>query len=242
MVILSFGGTAIAFSTANWAIFRFYKQYTRILILPYAHLHLLFPIFHIVDFSWAPKNWCLWPTVVGKTLESPLDSKEIKPVHPKGTQPWVFTGRTDAEAEAQILWPSDARSWCIGKDYHAGKDRRKEETGMTEDKMVGWHDWFNELEFEQTLGNTEGLGSRSAALHGVEKSHTWLSDWTTTAIKLLTKERSFKSVPFKILSWKFIYLASITEHLNAVVIVVEKAGTSSLTHKAFILAEEKVIL
>ena len=147
MAILSFGGTTIAFSTANWAILRFYKQYTRIFIFPYAHLHLLFPIFHIVDFSWAPKNWCLWPAVVGETLESPLDSKEIKPVHPKGTQPWVFTGRTDAEAEAQILWPSDVKSWLIAKDPDAGKDWRREK-GMTEDERVGWHHWFNGHEFE----------------------------------------------------------------------------------------------
>ena len=196
----------------------------------------------MVDFSWVPKNWCLRPAVLGKTLESPLDSKEIKPVHPKGTQPWVFTGRTDAEAEAPILWPSDARSWFIGKDSDAGKDWRTEETAMTEDEMVGWHDWFNGLEFEQTPGNREGLGSlESCSPWGWKESYV-MSDWTTTAIKLLTKERFFKTVPLKILSWKFIYLASVTEHLNAVVIVVEKAGTSSLTHKAFILAEEKVIL
>ena len=85
-----------------------------------------------------------------KILESPLDSKEIKPVNSKGNQSWIFIGRTDAEAEAPILWPPDAKSWLTGKDPDAGKDWRQEEKGMTEDKMVGWHHWLNGHEFEQT--------------------------------------------------------------------------------------------
>ena len=97
--------------------------------------------------------WCL-----GR-LESPLDSKEIKPVYPKGNQFWLFTGRTDAKAEAQILWPPDAKNQLIGKDPHGGKDWRQEEKGMTEDEMVGWHHWFNGHEFEQALGDGEGEGS-----------------------------------------------------------------------------------
>ena len=97
-------------------------------------------IFHFSDHRLQLSTKELVPlTCGGKTLKSPLDSKEVKPVHSKGTQPWGFTGRTDAEAEARKLWPSDARSWFIGKDFHAGKDWRKEETGMTEDEMVGWH-------------------------------------------------------------------------------------------------------
>ena len=98
--------------------------------------------------SWVPKNWCSWTVVLEKTLENPLDCKEIQPVHPKGDQSWVFFGRTDAEAETPILWPSDAKSWLIGKDLDAGKDWRLEEKGTTEDEMVGWHHWLNELEFE----------------------------------------------------------------------------------------------
>ena len=89
--------------------------------------------------SWALKNWCLWTLVLEKTLESPLDCKEIQPVHPKGDQSWVFIERTDVEAETPILWPPGAKSWLIWKDPHAGKDWRQEEKGTTEDEMVGWH-------------------------------------------------------------------------------------------------------
>ena len=97
--------------------------------------------------SWAPKNWCFWTVVLEKTLESPLDGKEIQPVHPKGNQSWVFIGRTDAEAETPILWPPNAKSWLICKDPDAGKDWRHEEKGMTEDEMVGWHHQLNGHEF-----------------------------------------------------------------------------------------------
>ena len=95
--------------------------------------------------SWVLKNWYLWTVVLEKTLESPLDSKEIEPVHSKGNQSWRFIGRTDAEAEAEapILWPPDAKNWLIGKDPDAGKDWRCEEKGMTEDEMVGWHHWLD---------------------------------------------------------------------------------------------------
>ena len=102
--------------------------------------------------GWAPKNWCFWTAVLQKTLESPLDSKEIKAVNPKGNQPWLFIGRTDAEGEAPILWPSDANSQLTGKGPDAGRDWGQEEKGMTEDEMVGRHHWLNGQEFEQTLG------------------------------------------------------------------------------------------
>ena len=88
--------------------------------------------------SWAPKNWCFW-TVVLEILDSPLDSKEIQPVYPKGDQSWVFIGRTDVEAETPILWPPRAKSWLVGKDPNAGEDWGQEEKGMTEDEMAGWH-------------------------------------------------------------------------------------------------------
>ena len=97
---------------------------------------------------WAPKNWCFWNVVLEKTLESPLDCKETQPVYPKGNQSWIFIGRTDAEAEAQILWPSDVKNWLIGKDPDAGKDWRQEEKGTTENEMVGWHHRLNGDEFE----------------------------------------------------------------------------------------------
>ena len=97
--------------------------------------------------SWVPKNWCFW-TVLEKTLESPLDCKEIQPVCPKGNQSWIFTGRTDAEAENPIVWPPDAKNWLIWKDPAAGKDWRLEEKGTTEDEMVGWYHLLNGHEFE----------------------------------------------------------------------------------------------
>ena len=109
--------------------------------------------------SWAPKNWCFW-SVLEKTLESCWDCK-IKPVNPKGSQSWIFIGRTDAEAETKILWPPVGKNWLIGKDSDAGKDWRQEEKGVTEDEMVGWHHWLNGHEFEQTPGDNEGQGSLS---------------------------------------------------------------------------------
>ena len=108
--------------------------------------------------SWAPKNWCFWAVVLKKTLESPLDCKEIQPVYPKGNQSWIFFGRTDAEAEAAIFWSCDAKNWLIWKDADAGKDW-KEEKGTTEDEMIGWHHRFDGHECEQALGVGDGQGS-----------------------------------------------------------------------------------
>ena len=98
--------------------------------------------------SWAPQNWCFWTVVLEKNLESPLDSKEIQQVHPKGNQSWIFIGRTHVEAETPILWPPDTKSWLNGKDPDAGKDWRQEEKGMTDDEIVGWHHRLDGLEFE----------------------------------------------------------------------------------------------
>ena len=98
--------------------------------------------------NWAPKNWCFWNLVLEKTLESPFDCKEIQPVYPKGNQSWIFIGRTDAEAEALVLWPPDVKNWLIGKDPDAGKDWRQEEKGTTENEMVRWHHRLNGHEFE----------------------------------------------------------------------------------------------
>ena len=108
--------------------------------------------------SWALKNWCFWTVVLEKTLESPLDGKEIQPVHPEGDKSWVSTGRTDAKAETPILWPPDAKSWLIGKDPDAGRDWGQEQKGTTEDEMAGWHHWLDGHEFEQTLGVGDGQG------------------------------------------------------------------------------------
>ena len=98
--------------------------------------------------SWVPKNWCFWTVVLEKTLESPLDCKEIQPVHPKGDQSWVFIGRTGAEAETPVLWPTYAESWLTGKYPDAGRDWGQEEKGMTEDEMAGWHSRLDGHEFD----------------------------------------------------------------------------------------------
>ena len=126
--------------------------------------------------GWALKNWCFWTVVLEKTPESPLDCKEIKPVHPKGNQPWIFIGRTDAEAP--ILWPPDVRGWLNGKDPDAGIDWRQEEKGTTEDEMAGWHHWLNGRELSELRELVMDRETWPAAAHGVAKSQTRLSDWT----------------------------------------------------------------
>ena len=106
------------------------------------------------------------------TLEIPLDSKEIQPVNPNRNQPWIFIGRTDAEAESPILWPPDAKNWLIGKDPDAREDWREEEKGMTDDEVVGWHHWLNGHEFEQTQGIVKDREPWHAAVHGVAELDT----------------------------------------------------------------------
>ena len=128
--------------------------------------------------SWAPKNWCFWTVVFEKTLESPLDYKEIQPVHPKGDQSWVFIGKTDAETETPTVWPPGAKSWLIWKDPDAGKDLRWEEKETTEDEMAGWHHRSMDI----SLGGLRELvmdrEAWLAAVHWITKSQTQLSNWT----------------------------------------------------------------
>ena len=125
------------------------------------------------------KNWCFWTVLLEKTLESPLDCKEIQPVNPKGNQSWIFTARTDAEAETPLLWPPDAK-WLIGKDPDAGKDWRQKEKGMTKVEMVGWHHQLNGHEFEQAPGvgdGQESLACCSSWGHKESDTIEWLN-WT----------------------------------------------------------------
>ena len=123
--------------------------------------------------SWVLKNWCFWIVVLEKTLEIHLVCKEVRPVNPKGNQPWIFIGRTDAKAEALVLWPPDSKSQLFGKDSDAGKDWGQEEKGTAEDEMVEWHHWLKGDEFEQTLGHSEGQG-------GLACCSPWgLKDWVT---------------------------------------------------------------
>ena len=132
--------------------------------------------------SWAQKNWCFWTVMLEKTLESPLDCKEIQSVHPKGYQPWVFIGRTNVEAETPILWPPDVKSWLIGKEPNAGKDWGQEEKGMTEDEMVGWH---HQLDGHEVWVNSRSWWwtGRPGVLRFMESQrvgHDWVTEvnWT----------------------------------------------------------------
>ena len=119
---------------------------------------MVFPMVMYGCESWTVKNWCFWTVVFEKTLSSPLDCKEIQPVHPKGDQSWVFIGRTDAEAETPILWPPHAKSWLIGKDPDAGRDWGQEEKGTTEDEMARWHHLLDAHKFGWTPGVGDGQG------------------------------------------------------------------------------------
>ena len=133
--------------------------------------------------GWALKNWCFRTVVLEKTLESPLDCKEIQPVHSKGDQSWVFFGRNDAKAETPILWLPDAKRWLIGKDSDAGRDWGQEEKGTTEDKMAGWHHQLNGHEFGWTPGVGDGQGGLACCMQfmGLQRvGHDWVTElnWT----------------------------------------------------------------
>ena len=131
-------------------------------IFPWGIMFLAFLLLNRVSLGdlKVPRNWCFWTVVLEKTLESPLDCKEIQPVHSEGHQPWDFFGRNDAKAETPVLWPPDAKSWLIGKDSDAGRDWGQEEKGMTEDEMAGWHHWLDGHESEWTLGVGDGQGGQ----------------------------------------------------------------------------------
>ena len=146
--------------------------------------------------------------VLEKTLESPLDSKEIKPVNSKGNQSWIFIRRTDAKAETLVLWSPEVKNWITGKDTDAGKVWAQNEKGATEDKMVGWHHWLNGHEFEQIPGDSEGHGNLACCSPWGLKSQTQLSNWTATgesAVKTLSantgKEKDMATFS-SILAWK----------------------------------------
>ena len=141
--------------------------------------------------SWALKNSCFWTVVLEKTLESPLDCKEIQPVHPQENQSWrtdwkSFIGRTDAEAETPILWPPDTKNWLNGKDPNSGKDWSQEENGMTEDEMVGCHYRHNTHEFEQALGIGDGQGSLAMlqSIGSQRARHYWATELNTSHMNI----------------------------------------------------------
>ena len=133
----------------------------------------------------ALKSWCFWIVVLEKTLQSLLDSEEIQAVSTERSQPWVFIGRTNAEAEAPILWPPDMKTWLIGKDPDAGKDWGQEEKGVTEKEIFEWHHWLKGHEFERTPGESEGQGSLACCSPWLAKSGTQLSNNPKKEIALL---------------------------------------------------------
>ena len=138
-------------------------------------VHLVWELDH--KEGWTLKNWCFWTVVLEKTLESPLDCKEIQPVHPKGNQSWIFTGRSDAETEAPIRWPSDGKNRLIEKYLNAGEDWRQKEKRMIKDEMVGWHHRFNGHEFEQAPGVGDGQGSLVCCHSwGRRVGHDWVTE------------------------------------------------------------------
>ena len=149
--------------------------------------------------SWVPKNWCFWTVVLEKILESPLDCKEIQPVHSKGDEPWVFFGRNDANAETPVVWPPHAKSWLIGKDSGAGRDWGQEEKGTTEDEMAGWHHWLDGCEFEWTLGVGDGQGGLVCCNSwGCKESNVteWLN-WTDKFLKIDPRRYRIYEFPYR---------------------------------------------
>ena len=148
-------GQVFRSSLAMWFWLRIIGVPKQVACPPKGHVFFFFNYWRIKK----AEHWRTDAVVLEKTLESPLDCKEIKPINRKGNQSWIFTGRTEAEAESPILWPPDVKNWLTGKDSHAGKDWGQEEKGVTQDEMVGWHHRLNGHELEQTPGDSEGQGS-----------------------------------------------------------------------------------
>ena len=140
--------------------------------------------------GWALKNLCFWTVVLEKTLESPLDCKEIQPVHSED-QPWDFFRRNDVKAEAPVLWPPHAKSWLIGKDSDAGRDWGQEEKGTTEDEMAGWHHKLDDVSLSEVREIVMDREAWRAAIHGVTKSRTRLSDWTELILYMQNLEKKW---------------------------------------------------
>ena len=142
------------------------------------------------------KNWCFWTMMLEKTLKSPLDSKEIQPVHPKGNQSGIFIGRTDAEAETPIRWPLDVKNWLLWKDLDAGRDWGQEEKGTTEDEMAGWHHWLDGHESEWTPGVGDGQGGLGVLrfMESQRVGHGWVTEVNWTKITCTIKGSSIVAV------------------------------------------------
>ena len=152
--------------------------------------------------SWGPKNWCFWTVVLEKTLESPLDCKEVQPVHSEGDQSWLFIGRTDAKAETPVVWPPHAKSWLIGKDSDAGRDWQKEK-GMTEDEMARWHHQLDGYEFEWTPGVGDGQGGLACCNSWCRKLSETTERLNWTELNDIWERRQKQTFSWKYLSIHF---------------------------------------
>ena len=186
--------------------------------------------------SWAPKNWCFWTVVLQKTLESPLDCKEIQPARPKGDQSWVFIGRTDVEAKTPILWLPDVRNWLIWKDPDARKDWGEEEKGMTQDEMVGWYHQLIDMslgELQELVIDREAWGT---AVHGVTKSRTQLSNWTELNWEICYHLSGFLSTS---LIWPYVYTSLISSacyiHMGLLAITLDNEYIENLSLQEVLL-------
>ena len=160
--------------------------------------------------GWAPKNWCFWTVVLEKTLESPLDCKEIQPVHSEGDQPWDFFGRNDAKAETPVLWPPHVKSWLIGKDFDAGRDWGQEEKGAAEDEMAGWHHALDGRESEWTPGDGDEQG-------GLACCHSWGREESDTTELLNWTEHTSHStyLTFYTVLWLLFLLGCLVDSFGA---------------------------
>ena len=171
--------------------------------------------------GWALKNWCFWTVMLGKTPESPLDCKEIQPVHSEGDQPWHFFGRNDAKAETPVLRPPHVKSWLIGKDSDAGRDWRQEEKGTTEDEMAGWYHWLDGLESGWTPGVGDGQGGLACCDSWGHKESDTTERLNWTDITYLDKWRNTLYIFNYLLKIYFIFaILSIAAHGLSLFVVI----------------------
>ena len=157
--------------------------------------------------GWVPRNWCSWTVVLEKTLESPLDCKEIQLVHSEGDEPWDFFGRNDAKAETPVFWPPHEKSWLIGKDFDAGRDWGQEEKGTTEDEMAGWHHQLDGHEFEWTLGDGDGQGGLVCCDSWGHKESDMTERLNWTELNWKVKVKSFSCILLFETPWTVAYQA-----------------------------------
>ena len=175
-----------------------------------------------------PKNWCFWTAVLEKTLESPLDYKEIQPVHSEGDQPWDFFGRNDAKAETTVLWPPHVKSWLIGKDSDAGRDWGQEEKGTTEDEMTGWHHWLDGCESEWTPGVGDGQGGLACcdSWGRKESDTTERLNWTELNLNQWSKLTSAEMRQIEVLHHLIGCYLKHTTFLNLIIIKQQTQGNT----------------